>query len=201
MYCTVECTFLLQISSNSNFIKTINNSNEYKLIGDVNLFRHDSDNRNIAEIEVMIALPNMKRNGFASKALCLIMKYGLEQLLIEKYFAKINENNEASIALFQKYSTVNLIINIFECLCLLQYISICYYIYTVLYIQYRLGFKRVNYVSAFQEYEYELQCYSPPLLLEDTTNNRECRYSVEMQNILNISREMETNDYPGGFDE
>ena len=72
------------------------------LIGDVNIFMHDSEDRSIAEIELMIALPEYRRRGFGLVVLRLMMKFAVERLQISKFFAKISETNEASIRLFEK---------------------------------------------------------------------------------------------------
>ncbi|ODN03080.1 N-acetyltransferase 9 [Orchesella cincta] len=56
----------------------------------------------IAEIEIMIAEKSARRKGLASEALTLIMTFGKEELGVQKFIAKIKEDNESSIALFQK---------------------------------------------------------------------------------------------------
>lgn len=73
-----------------------------ELIGDINMFMHDSDDRSIAEIEVMIAVPAYWRKGYGHLALCMMMRYGVECLNITKFFAKISETNFSSIILFEK---------------------------------------------------------------------------------------------------
>ena len=80
-----------------------------RMVGDVNLFLHDRDDPTNAEIEVMIAEKNYLRRGLAYEALVMLMLYGVKDLGITRYFAKIHETNSASIALFQKlgYSQCN----------------------------------------------------------------------------------------------
>jgi RimJ/RimL family protein N-acetyltransferase len=93
-----------------------------RMAGDVNLFFNDRDDDRVCEIEVMIAEEKFRRQGRAKEALLLIMSYALQTCAVRRFYCKINEANEGSIALFTK----------------------------------ALGYKEVNYVKAFQEYEYEL---------------------------------------------
>jgi RimJ/RimL family protein N-acetyltransferase len=72
------------------------------LIGDINMFMHNIDDRSAAEIEVMIALPAFWRRGYGRLALCMMMRYGAEFLKITKFFAKISESNTSSIKLFER---------------------------------------------------------------------------------------------------
>ena len=93
-----------------------------RMVGDVNLFLNDRDDVTNAEIEIMIADEPDRRKGYAKEALLLMMNYGVQQLKITRFYAKINETNVASIKLFLS-----------------------------------LGYNEVNYVQAFNEYEYELR--------------------------------------------
>ncbi|CAH3037067.1 unnamed protein product [Porites lobata] len=71
------------------------------MAGDVNLFLDDS-RRDVAEIEIMIAEPSCRRNGFGKEALLTMMHYGNTTLGIQKYEAKIGCSNDASLRLFNK---------------------------------------------------------------------------------------------------
>ena len=71
------------------------------MAGDVNLFLNDPDDPGNAEIEIMIAEPRFRRNGFAREALKLMISYGVQQLQLKRFFAKIGENNHASLELFK----------------------------------------------------------------------------------------------------
>ncbi|XP_074638464.1 alpha/beta-tubulin-N-acetyltransferase 9-like isoform X2 [Acropora palmata] len=75
------------------------------MAGDVNLFLNDNK-LDIAEIEVMIAEPSCRRNGFGTEALLTMMNYGANHLGIKKYEAKIGCGNKASLTLFQKLGFV-----------------------------------------------------------------------------------------------
>lgn len=77
--------------------------------GDVNFFFNDHDDSSIAEIEIMIAEPDSRRKGIATEALQLFMAYGVSVLGVTKFSAKIGEENESSLQLFQKlgYKEVN----------------------------------------------------------------------------------------------
>lgn len=70
----------------------------------VNLFFHDYDNPKNAEIEIMVAETKYQRKGFAKEALKLMMDYGVKNLGVERYFAKIHKINEISINLFKRYT-------------------------------------------------------------------------------------------------
>jgi RimJ/RimL family protein N-acetyltransferase len=70
-----------------------------RMAGDVNLFMHDLEDACNAEIEIMIAEPRFRRMGFATDALLLMMSWGIEKG-VTRFFAKIHETNQSSIALF-----------------------------------------------------------------------------------------------------
>lgn len=95
-----KCTFLIQQYGDS---WTEEVKYPYDLIGDVNLFMHDSYDRTNAEIELMVAMANCRRKGVGVAALCAMMRYGLEHLGITRFFAKISDTNIPSIELFKKY--------------------------------------------------------------------------------------------------
>ncbi|XP_029339178.1 N-acetyltransferase 9 isoform X2 [Mus caroli] len=67
------------------------------MVGDVNLFLTDLEDPTLGEIEVMIAEPSYRRQGLGTEASLLIMSYGLT-----KFEAKIGQENEPSIRMFQK---------------------------------------------------------------------------------------------------
>ncbi|XP_065899702.1 N-acetyltransferase 9-like protein [Dysidea avara] len=71
------------------------------MVGDVNLFFNDSSDVTLAEVEVMVAEPSVRRQGLASEAVLLMMLYATEELNINKFRVKILENNTASLHLFQ----------------------------------------------------------------------------------------------------
>lgn len=90
------------------------------LAGDTNIFLHDRDDPGNAEIEIMIAEKDYRRQGLAKESLSIMMHHGATKLQVHRFFAKIHESNQASIELFKM-----------------------------------LGFKEMNYVQVFEEYEYE----------------------------------------------
>jgi RimJ/RimL family protein N-acetyltransferase len=73
-----------------------------RMVGDVNLFMNDYDDSKNAEIEIMIAEPRYRRCGLAREALKLMIHYGINQLKLTRFFAKIGEKNAASIELFKR---------------------------------------------------------------------------------------------------
>ncbi|XP_060073676.1 N-acetyltransferase 9-like protein isoform X2 [Ylistrum balloti] len=77
-----KCTFIVLDLGLYNDSEKSNEDEISAMVGDVNLFFNDKDNKHSAEIEIMIA--------------------GKEILKIEEFTAKIGFSNEASIQLFQK---------------------------------------------------------------------------------------------------
>ena len=90
------------------------------MVGDVNLFLSeeemedddDVETNNIpnsrnqqqhlqAEIDIMIAEPYARAKGFGKEAASLMMLYAAERLHIRRFFCKINQDNVASLRLFQ----------------------------------------------------------------------------------------------------
>ena len=67
---------------------------------------HNPDNRQEAEIEIMIAFPAYQHCGYGYKCICMMMKYAIKELRIRRFFAKINEKNVPSIQLFKKWVIV-----------------------------------------------------------------------------------------------
>ena len=109
-----KCTFIVllrEICSDENekdFVKRNLNA----MAGDVNLFlSHEDDDeadtslapcKRQAELDIMIAEKVYQRNGLGKEASCLMMLYGAQHLGIRRFFCKINEDNHASRALFEK---------------------------------------------------------------------------------------------------
>ena len=71
------------------------------MVGDVNLFFNDLDDPTVAEVEIMIAEPSCRRKGLAVEALKLFLYYGATHHGVTRFYAKIGEANEASIAMFK----------------------------------------------------------------------------------------------------
>lgn len=72
------------------------------MIGDVNLFFNDQDAPRNAEIEVMIAEPSKRQRGLGKEAVYLMMRYGVEELHVTAFTAKIKLSNTVSLQLFEK---------------------------------------------------------------------------------------------------
>ncbi|CAD7702917.1 unnamed protein product [Ostreobium quekettii] len=85
-----KCTFIL-----------LDKTRGGAMAGDVNLFWNDED-PSCAEIEVMVAEEGSRRRGLACEALQLFMAYATRVLGVQRFVAKIGEDNVASIALFIK---------------------------------------------------------------------------------------------------
>ncbi|XP_077980532.1 N-acetyltransferase 9-like protein [Glandiceps talaboti] len=76
------------------------------MCGDVNLFFNDQDDKSVAEIEIMIAEPNCRGKGLGKEALLLMMKYGVQELKVTKFTAKIGCQNTRSLGMFKKIGFV-----------------------------------------------------------------------------------------------
>lgn len=103
-----KCTFIILSKNNldtSNAILTSSNSTDKlgeSMAGDVNLYINDYYDGNRAEIEVMIAEKSHRRKGLAKEALQMMMLFGVRNLQLSCFYAKINKDNSDSIALFKR---------------------------------------------------------------------------------------------------
>ena len=80
------------------------------MIGDTNLFiqKFETEEKDafVAEVEIMIAEKVERGKKLGYEALCLMINYGISQLNIKKFEAKIKCDNEPSIKLFEKLGFV-----------------------------------------------------------------------------------------------
>uniref|UniRef100_A0A8D0L7D4 Alpha/beta-tubulin-N-acetyltransferase 9 n=1 Tax=Sphenodon punctatus TaxID=8508 RepID=A0A8D0L7D4_SPHPU len=72
------------------------------MVGDVNLFLTDFEDPALGEIEVMIAEPSYRGQGFGKEAVLIMMFYGMTKLGLLTFEAKIGLENKASICMFKK---------------------------------------------------------------------------------------------------
>lgn len=68
-------------------------------IGDIDLF---FDGDGCAEVNILIASPGDRQQGYAGEALTLAMQYAIQRLNTTKFVAKIKHDNMASRAFFEK---------------------------------------------------------------------------------------------------
>lgn len=81
-----------------------NREDEIKsMIGDTNIFLVDSEDASKGEIEIMIAERGHRRKGRGREATLLMLRYGVEQLNIKNYEAKIGYTNDPSVNMFKKF--------------------------------------------------------------------------------------------------
>lgn len=71
------------------------------MIGDTNLFI-SQENATNAEAEIMVADPEARGKKMGWEAMLLMLRYGMEQLGIQRYEVKIKTDNAPSIKMFQK---------------------------------------------------------------------------------------------------
>lgn len=114
----MKCTFIVHSSEACQFddseLSIVENVGA--MVGDVNLFlsridpdegeegnrSHSYDTTPIqAEIDIMIAERTYKRRGLGKSATCAMLLYGANELKVSRFFCKINEDNSASIKLFE----------------------------------------------------------------------------------------------------
>ena len=73
------------------------------MVGDTNLFLSRGDDSTVsAEVEIMIAEKWARGKKLGWEAICLMMDYGMCELNVNKFEAKIKTDNEASIKMFKK---------------------------------------------------------------------------------------------------
>jgi RimJ/RimL family protein N-acetyltransferase len=70
------------------------------MAGDCNLFLNNDDDPQEAEIEIMIAEAQSRGKGLAKEILTLLMGYAIKNLNLNKFVARIGEDNQASRNLF-----------------------------------------------------------------------------------------------------
>jgi len=72
------------------------------MVGDTNLFIQQDDDVKTAEAEIMIAESSARGKGFGEQALSLMLLYGIKNLSVIKFIAKIKFGNIVSEKLFKK---------------------------------------------------------------------------------------------------
>lgn len=72
------------------------------MIGDTNLFFLDQDNTSVAEMEIMIAEKWARGKRCGWEASLLMMIYGVTNLKVKQFVAKILSNNLISINMFRR---------------------------------------------------------------------------------------------------
>ncbi|XP_008102688.1 alpha/beta-tubulin-N-acetyltransferase 9 isoform X2 [Anolis carolinensis] len=96
---TDKCTFIVLDTDKWSRQKA---TEEECMVGDVNLFLTDPENRKVGEIEIMIAEPSCRGRGFGKEATLIMMSYGMIHLGLTIFEAKIGLENKASIGMFKK---------------------------------------------------------------------------------------------------
>lgn len=94
-----KCTFIVL---DKELYEKTGNDEVSSMIGDTNLYLNDYEEGIQAEIGIMIAEPSARRKRMGWEAMLMHFKYGIEELNINKYVAKISIKNERSIEMFKK---------------------------------------------------------------------------------------------------
>eukprot|EP00249_Psilotum_nudum_P009235 c21805_g1_i1 orf=514-852(+) len=71
------------------------------MAGDVNLYMNDLEDLQTAEIEIMIADLDCRRQGLGKEAVMMMIAFATQHLGILKFRAKIGDSNRASLHLFR----------------------------------------------------------------------------------------------------
>mmetsp|Transcript_125948 Transcript_125948/g.188043 ORF Transcript_125948/g.188043 Transcript_125948/m.188043 type:complete len:225 (+) Transcript_125948:182-856(+) len=122
-----KCTFIVHSNETCGADESVESLNVVEnltsMVGDVNLFLseidddddHDEEEKCVqtkekprlqAEIDIMIAEHGYKRMGLGRAATCAMLLYGANVLGVDRFFCKINEENKASIKLFESLGFV-----------------------------------------------------------------------------------------------
>ncbi|XP_063634639.1 alpha/beta-tubulin-N-acetyltransferase 9 [Cydia splendana] len=92
-----KCTFIIL-----DKVKFIKDGDEISaMIGDTNIFIKDSDS-STGEIEIMIAEKTARGKRLGWEAVILMLLYGIKDINLKHFEAKISMKNLISIAMFQK---------------------------------------------------------------------------------------------------
>jgi RimJ/RimL family protein N-acetyltransferase len=75
---------------------------EEAMVGDINLFFGEGEDRPHPEIDIMVGNPAVRRQGLATEAVALMMQYAVQHKQVQSFTAKIIETNTPSILLFEK---------------------------------------------------------------------------------------------------
>ena len=116
----LKCTFIVHASEDCDIgdSDVSIQMNLHAMVGDVNLFisdiEPDEEEEGVsnsqpttempliqAEIDIMIAEKDRKRRGLGKAATCSMLLFGANQLNVHRFFCKINEDNIASIKMFE----------------------------------------------------------------------------------------------------
>ncbi|KAL1129221.1 hypothetical protein AAG570_013750 [Ranatra chinensis] len=94
-----KCTFIVLDAETWN-----HSSDETKsMIGDANLYIKKNDTEVIGEVGVMIADKNFRGRGLGREAALLILRYGAEEIKVNKFQAIISMDNVISVNMFKKF--------------------------------------------------------------------------------------------------
>uniref|UniRef100_A0ACD5XIC6 Uncharacterized protein n=1 Tax=Avena sativa TaxID=4498 RepID=A0ACD5XIC6_AVESA len=80
----------------------VGNPHTEAMVGDVNIYMNDSDDLELAEIEIMIAEQKSRGKGLGQEVTLLMMAFAVEKYKIHTFRAKISDSNTASLKLFRK---------------------------------------------------------------------------------------------------
>jgi len=72
------------------------------MVGDVNLFFNVADDKQCAELEVMIAERDVRGQGLGKEAALSMIYYAISYLGVKRFVVKIGTDNLASLSLFKK---------------------------------------------------------------------------------------------------
>ena len=117
-----KCTFIVHATDDCQALDSLPvfsvRENLKGMVGDVNLFLSDIEeedeneksssgtSRIQAEVDIMIAEKDYRQKGLGRAATSAMLIYGADTLKVNRFFCKINEDNKASIKLFESLGFV-----------------------------------------------------------------------------------------------
>ncbi|KAK9882687.1 hypothetical protein WA026_022739 [Henosepilachna vigintioctopunctata] len=93
-----KCTFIILDRATYETTK----DEVFSMIGDVNLFFANSDDRLSAEAEIMIAEHSYRGKGRGSEAILHMFLYSIDFINVKQFIVKIQKSNKVSIEMFLK---------------------------------------------------------------------------------------------------
>ena len=114
-----KCTFIVHAAETSQGETTkisefLIRPNLNGMVGDVNLFLSDIEDEGEdglsskeelcgtqGEIDIMIAERDFQKKGLGRAATCAMLLFGMKRLGVQRFFCKINDDNQASLSLFK----------------------------------------------------------------------------------------------------
>ncbi|KAK9818749.1 hypothetical protein WJX74_008371 [Apatococcus lobatus] len=97
-----KCTFIILDRDSEVYAGSRDTVTGLPMIGDVNLFMHDLDHPESAEVEIMVAEKAARRQGRAQEAVEMMLCWAHRDVGLRLVTAKIGDENYASLQMFRR---------------------------------------------------------------------------------------------------